>query len=51
MLENRQNLNFVVKYFYFKPAISNELHYPWQDFIGMPITITNTADTKSGQLP
>ncbi len=51
MLENRQNLNFIIDYLYLKPTANNKVHHLWQDFIGEPTIIANTANTDGSQLP
>jgi len=49
--KNRQNLNGVVNYLDFKPSFVNEGDYSGQDFIGMPLIITDAGKTQCCQLP
>ena len=51
VLENRQDLDFVVQYFYLETAIGYEGNYLGQGFVGVLLTVANAADADGGQLP
>jgi hypothetical protein len=50
-VKNRQELDIVVKYFYFKPSPGNVIHYLRQDFVSVPLIIADAGNTESSQLP